>query len=88
MNCDEEFYGYHIDDAIAGIMSYKIIEKVLDIYRLAIHPKYFRRGIAGKLIKFSETIDESIKKIVVYTGKKNKPAIKLYLLNGFTISIQ
>jgi len=85
MNCDEKFYGYLIGDAIAGIMSYKIIEKVLDIHRLAIHPEYFRRGIAGKLIEFSETIDESVEKVVVCTGKKNKPAVNLYLLSGFVM---
>jgi len=30
--CDEIFYGYYIDAVLAGIVSYKIVEKVLDIY--------------------------------------------------------
>ncbi len=51
---DEIFYGYYINDVLAGIISYKIIENVLDIHRVAIHPNFFRRGIAGKLVSFVE----------------------------------
>lgn len=81
--CDEHFYGYHINDVLAGIISYKIIENVLDIHRVAVHPRFFRMGIAGKLVSFIEELESNINKVVVCTGKKNLPAVNLYLKNGY-----
>lgn len=81
--CDEIFYGYSIDGFLAGVISYKIIENVVDIHRVAIHPSFFRRGIANKLINFIEELECSIKKAVVCTGKENLPAVNLYLKNGY-----
>ncbi len=82
MKCNEEFWGYIENDEIAGIISYKISESVLDIHRLAIHPNFFKRGIAKKLVDFVESVDR-LSKIVVCTGKKNKPAINLYRQKGY-----
>lgn len=81
--CDEIFYGYHINDILAGIISFKIIDNVLDIHRVAIHPAFFRMGIAGKLINFIEGLESNINKVVVCTGKENLPAVNLYLKNGY-----
>lgn len=81
--CDEIFYGYFIEGILAGIVSYKIIENVLDIHRVAVHPHFFRRGIAQKLINFVEGLDSDINKAVVCTGKVNLPAACLYLKNGY-----
>jgi len=81
--CDEIFYGYYLNDVLAGIISFKIIDNVLDIHRVAIHPTFFRMGIANKLINFIEGLKTNINKIVVCTGKDNLPAINLYLKNGY-----
>ena len=81
--CDEIFYGYHIKDTLAGIISYKIIDDVLDIHRVAVHPQFFKMGIAGKLINFVEGLESNITKVVVCTAKRNLPAINLYLKNGY-----
>jgi len=81
--CDEIFYGYYLKDILAGIISYKIYEDILDIHRVAIHPAFFRRGIAENLLKFIEGLDSNIKKVLVCTGKENLPAVKLYLKNGY-----
>ncbi|SHI80199.1 GNAT family N-acetyltransferase [Lutispora thermophila] len=81
--CDEDFYGYYIDDILAGIISFKIIDDVLDIHRVAIHPNFFRMGIANILINFIERLNRNISKIIVCTGKDNLPAINLYLKNGY-----
>jgi ribosomal protein S18 acetylase RimI-like enzyme len=83
IECDEIFYGYMINDVLAGIISYKTIENVIDIHRVAIHPDFFRMGIAGKLVCFVEGVENGINKIVVCTGQKNLPAINLYLKNGY-----
>lgn len=81
--CGEIFYGYYINNVLAGIISYKIIETVLDIHRVAIHPLFFRKGIAGKLINFIEGLEINIRKVIVCTGKDNLPAVTLYLKNGY-----
>lgn len=81
--CDEIFYGYYINDDLTGIISFKIIDDVLDIHRVAIHPNFFRMGIANKLINFIEGLNKNINRIVVCTGKDNFPAVNLYLKNGY-----
>lgn len=81
--CGETFYGYYIDNALAGIISFKVIEDTVDIHRVAVNPNFFRMGIAQKLVSFAEGATENIKRIVVCTGKKNTPAVNLYLKKGY-----
>lgn len=81
--CDEIFYGYYINNVLAGIISYKIVENVLDIHRVAVYPLFFRRGIAHQLINYIEGLNININKVTVCTGNKNLPAINLYLKNGY-----
>lgn len=82
-HCNEIFYGYYIDDTLAGIISYKFIENIIDICRVAVHPSFFRMGIAGKLIDFAEDLETSAAGATVSTGKDNLPAVNLYLKKGF-----
>ena len=79
----ETFYGYWIDEKLAGAIAYKREGKVLDIYRLVVHPNYFRRGIGKALVSFVEGVEEGIERIIVSTGSKNLPAKKLYEGLGF-----
>ena len=81
--CGEIFYGYYMNDVLAGIISYKIIETVLDIHRVAVHPLFFRKGIASKLIDFIEELGINIIKVIVCTGKDNLPAVTFYLSKGY-----
>jgi len=83
LKCNEEFYGYFIDGKLVGIISYKVRGEVLDIHRLAVHPQYFKRGIAKDLIEYVENTVSDVKKEIVSTGKDNYPAIKLYEKSGF-----
>lgn len=84
--CQETFYGYYTEDALAGIISFKVVKDVLDIHRVAVHPKFFRRGIAKKLIRHAEELHQQISAITVCTGKANIPAVNLYLHCGFQIT--
>lgn len=82
--CDETFLGYYLEnDLLAGIISYKLEGQVLDIHRLAVHPDFFRKGVAQKLLTHVESLKCGFTKIVVSTGLKNEPAINLYLKFGF-----
>jgi len=65
--CGEIFYGYYAGNVLAGIISYKVDENVLDIHRVAIHPNFFRMGIADKLVRFIESIEKNIMEITVCT---------------------
>ena len=80
---EEIFYGYYINDVLTGIISFKIIENVLDIHRVEVHPDFFRMGIAEKLINYVEKLESKIEKITVCTGSTNLPAVNLYLKNGY-----
>jgi 8-oxo-dGTP pyrophosphatase MutT (NUDIX family)/N-acetylglutamate synthase-like GNAT family acetyltransferase len=80
-NCGETFMGYYIEGLLAGAVSFKKEGKVLDIHRMMVHPDYFRRGIAGKLL--AEIERQDCQEILVSTGAANTPAIKLYEKLGF-----
>jgi len=79
----EIFYGYIIDDQLLGIISYKLLNNIIDIHRLAILPNHFNKGIATSLIKNIEKLEIKTQKIIVSTGKKNYPACKLYEKLGY-----
>lgn len=81
--CEENFYGYYLNEVLAGIISYKVTDNVLDIHRVAVHPSFFRMGIADKLINYVEKLESNINKIIVCTSMLNQPAINLYLKNGY-----
>lgn len=82
-NCGETFIGYYIDNKLAGAVSYKREAGTLDIHRVMVHPDFFRRGIAAKLIKHIESLEKTISKIIVSTGAANLPAVRLYEKLGF-----
>lgn len=82
--CGEAFFGYYISGELCGAISIKIDNDVMDIHRLIVHPKYFRKGIAKMLLDFIESNIEGIKTIIVSTGSKNFPAVNFYEKNGFS----
>ena len=84
VNCVEHFYGYFMDDVLAGFLSYTKEDHILDICRVAVHPDYFRKGIAGELLTFALSLPD-ITKAIVSTGKKNLPALRLYQKYGFLV---
>ncbi len=80
----ETFYGYYLNGELCGAISFKADNQVIDIHRLMVHPDYFRKGIAKKLLEFVENNKGNNKTIIVTTGSKNLPAVNLYLKNGFS----
>ncbi|UFJ41548.1 GNAT family N-acetyltransferase [Brevibacillus humidisoli] len=84
VTCRESFYGYRTEEGkLAGAISYKRIGDLLDIHRMMVHPDYFRRGIAGSLLRFVECNEPGIRTIKVATGTGNESAKLLYQRNGF-----
>jgi ribosomal protein S18 acetylase RimI-like enzyme len=81
----ETFHGYMLDGALAGIIAYKRTGDLLDIHRLAVHPRYFRRGIAQALLAHVTAIEQGVARTIVSTGAGNQPAHAFYLRQGFRV---
>lgn len=82
--CGETFFGYYLNEELCGAISIKKAECVIDIHRLMVHPKHFRKGIAKKLLDFVGSNQGKLETIIVSTGTKNTPAVNFYLKNGFS----
>lgn len=80
-DCGETFIGCYIEGRLAGAISFKKAERVIDIHRMMVHPDFFRKGIAGMLLSQLERIECS--KMIVSTGAANTPAVRLYEKFGF-----
>ena len=82
VNSNTEFYGFSENNCLAAIIEIVIEDKHLEINSLTVDPKYFRKGIAGKLIRY--VLDRfDITEAVVETAVVNEPAINLYKKHGF-----
>lgn len=81
--CGETFFGYYLNKELCGVISIKTDGRIIDIHRLMVHPKHFRKGIAEKLLNFIEVELGKFEVIVVSTGTQNAPAVAFYLKNGF-----
>tara|TARA_R100001369_G_C3326129_1_gene169803 strand:- start:3676 stop:4125 length:450 start_codon:yes stop_codon:yes gene_type:complete len=77
-----QFFGLWKDNVLAAAVEIDQLNNTLDICSLVVHPKYFRQGIARKLLLFVEDYDDS-ETLIVETGWANAPAITLYEKFGF-----
>ncbi|WP_438445946.1 GNAT family N-acetyltransferase [Gorillibacterium sp. sgz5001074] len=82
--CGETFIGCFEGERLVGMVSYKLTDggETLDIHRMAVHPEYFRRGIARGLLRAVLDVPGP-KRAIVSTGTKNAPAYQLYVRFGF-----
>ncbi len=81
----ELFFGAFIGEDLAGVISYKLQDAVLDIHRVMVHPHFFRRGIAQKLVGFVQAREPEAQRVIVSTGTRNHPAVALYLKLEFRV---
>lgn len=82
LNSKNAFFGYLKNQEITGIIEIDQDNNTTHIQSLVVHPKFFRQGIARKLIEFIFNSFDS-KLFTVATGVKNKPATELYKKFGF-----
>lgn len=80
-NSGESFIGFK-EEKLKGFISYVDEEGLIDIYRLVVHPDFFRQGIAKKLLADLLMRYEG-RKFIVSTGTANEPAKNLYQSFGF-----
>ncbi len=77
-----EFFGYFINKNLAGVIEIDYNNNFTHINSLVVDPKFFRQGIARKLMEFVfNKFDSNL--FVVETGLENGPATKLYKNLGF-----
>jgi len=77
------FYGFYYESTLAGVIEITLKNKCLSIESLTVHPRYFKKGIAGKLIAHALTL-HTYNKAIVETAVANTPAINLYKKHGFS----
>ncbi|MHA6480753.1 GNAT family N-acetyltransferase [Paenibacillus sp. strain BS8-2] len=80
----EDFVGCWEEDRLVGVISYETRDEEIDICRLVVHPDFFRRGIAARLLGHLLSHAAFGKRTVVSTGRDNAPAIALYKRFGFS----
>ncbi|MED4783561.1 GNAT family N-acetyltransferase [Brevibacillus choshinensis] len=83
MGSEETFIAYVEEGELAGALSFQRMGDQLDIHKMIVDPKHFRKGIARQLLLHLETIYPDVKTIVVSTGARNEPAVQLYLRQGY-----
>ena len=76
------FYGFTENGYLAGVIEVATKGKHLEIDSLTVDPKYFKKGIAGKLISYALDLFE-FTEAIVETAVDNDPAINLYKKHGF-----
>ena len=77
-----QFYGFSENKCLAAIIEIAFEGKHLKINSLTVDPKYFRKGIADKLISYILDAFE-FTEAIVETAVVNIPAINLYKKHGF-----
>lgn len=82
VNSKTDFYGFNDENSLAAVIEIEIDGRQLDIHSLTVDPKYFRQGIADKLINYVLNAFD-ISNAIVETAVVNKPAINLYKKHGF-----
>ncbi|RQW23055.1 GNAT family N-acetyltransferase [Bacillus sp. C1-1] len=82
----EVFYLYIEEDSILGAVSIDDnSDKVIEVTRMMVDPRFFRRGIARRLLQHIETLPNEPCVLKVATGAKNAPAIQLYQSQGYQL---
>ncbi len=71
----------------SGIVLYRRGSKQCRLYSLAVHPKYRRHGVAGKLINhlFKKAKQHGCTNMVLEVRVNNKQAIKFYERRNFEV---
>lgn len=83
-----DWLGTFDEIGLTGAVSWKVLEDgTVDIHRLVVAPRSFRRGVASVLL---DDLDARFpgRPMLVSTGRDNGPALELYRRRGFTVARQ
>jgi ribosomal protein S18 acetylase RimI-like enzyme len=80
-----DWLGTFDETGLTGAVSWKVLDDgTIDIHRLVVAPRAFRRGIATTLLDALDARFRS-RHTVVSTGRDNGPARELYRRRGFAV---
>lgn len=79
----ETFLGAFLDGVLAGAISWRLDGDTIDLHRLVVDPRHFRRGIGVALVRAALAGEPAARRAIVQTGAANTPAGSLYLREGF-----
>jgi ribosomal protein S18 acetylase RimI-like enzyme len=80
-----DWLGTFDEAGLTGAVSWKIVgDATVDIHRLVVAPRAFRRGIASALLDALDARHPG-RPVLVSTGRDNGPARDLYRRRGFTL---
>jgi ribosomal protein S18 acetylase RimI-like enzyme len=81
-----DWLGTSDETGLNGAVSWRILDDgTVDIHRLVVAPRAFRRGVASTLL---DELDARFpgRQTLVSTGRGNGPALELYRRRGFTVA--
>ena len=79
---NNDFFGFLLNEELAAVIEIDQNNNQTHIQSLVVHPKFFRQGIARKLMEFVFNFYDS-NTFMVETGVDNEPASLLYKKMGF-----
>jgi ribosomal protein S18 acetylase RimI-like enzyme len=80
-----EWLGATDVDGLAGAVAWEILaDGTVDIHRLMVSPRAFRRGVATALLDGLDDLHPG-RRLLVSTGRANVPAVTLYRRRGFAV---
>jgi ribosomal protein S18 acetylase RimI-like enzyme len=82
---DLDWLGTSDENGLAGAISWTVLDDgTVDIHRLIVAPRAFRRGVASVLL---DALDARFpdRRMLVSTGRDNEPARELYRRRGFSV---
>lgn len=82
IGCPTDFIGYYKRNTLAGVIEIRTNKNSVHIQSLAVHPNFFKMGIASGLLDYAFE-NYASKLYTVETGVINDPAIRLYEKFGF-----
>jgi ribosomal protein S18 acetylase RimI-like enzyme len=77
--------GAFVSDALAGVLGYQRAGGVVDVDRLAVDPRSFRRGVGRSLMADLHQREADANRFEVSTGAANEPALSLYRSLGYEV---
>ncbi|MBO2945510.1 GNAT family N-acetyltransferase [Paenibacillus sp. F411] len=82
--CGEIFYGIRDPEGdLIGAVAVELEQEKLTISRMMVAPDHFREGIATRLVTHVLSTYKEVPLLIVFTGSKNFPAVRLYEKAGF-----
>lgn len=85
--CGETIMGLYHRGRLAALAGWTLEGRVLELCRMAVHPDFFRRGYASRLLGLAETAARAGGAVgmTVSTGRDNLAGVALYRRWGFVL---